>query len=41
MPFASDRAWSSYAEALQRVHGFKHYAEHQDGYKLINRAGAG
>lgn len=39
MPFAYDRAWSSYAEALQRVHVFKHYVEHQDGYKLINRAG--
>jgi hypothetical protein len=24
---------------LERVHAFKHYVEHQDGYKLINRAG--
>jgi hypothetical protein len=29
---------SSYDEALRRVHGFKHYIEHQDGYKLINGA---
>jgi hypothetical protein len=31
--------WSSYDEALQRVRAFKHYVEHQDGYKLINRKG--
>jgi hypothetical protein len=33
------RGWTSYEEALDRVHAFKHYVEHQDGYKLINRAG--
>jgi hypothetical protein len=31
--------WSSYDEALARVQAFKHYVEHQDGYKLINRNG--
>jgi hypothetical protein len=29
--------WSSYDEALTRVRAFKHYVEHQDGYRLINR----
>jgi hypothetical protein len=33
------RGRSSYKEVLERVHAFKHYVEHQDGYKLINRAG--
>lgn len=31
--------YSSYDEALARVNGFKHYVEHQDGYRLINRQG--
>jgi hypothetical protein len=31
--------WSSYDEALTRVRAFKHYVEHQDGYRLINRKG--
>lgn len=34
-----DRPWTSYDEALDRVRAFKSYVEHQDGYKLINRAG--
>lgn len=29
--------WSSYDEAREAVAVFKHYVEHQDGYKLINR----
>ena len=33
------RSWTSYDEVLERVHAFKRYVEHQDGYKLINRAG--
>ncbi|MBF6171302.1 hypothetical protein [Nocardia blacklockiae] len=32
-----DKNWSSYDEARERVLVFKHYVEHQDGYKLINR----
>ena len=32
---------SSYQEALQRVLGFKHYIENNDGYKLINKTGGG
>lgn len=32
-----DKPWSSYDEALERVHLFKSYVENQDGYKLINR----
>ncbi len=32
-----DRNWTSYDEARERVLVFKHYVEHQDGYKLINR----
>jgi hypothetical protein len=31
---------NSYEEALARVRYFKHYVEHQDGYRLINK-GAG
>ncbi len=31
------KAWSSYDEARAAVEVFKHYVEHQDGYKLINR----
>lgn len=31
--------WTSYEEALERVHLFKDYVENQDGYRLINRAG--
>jgi hypothetical protein len=34
-----DKPWTSYDEALQRVHLFKDYVENDDGYKLINRAG--
>jgi hypothetical protein len=33
------QGWSSYDEALSRVHGFKHYVEDQDGWQLINRGG--
>lgn len=33
------KAWSSYDEARAAVRDFKHYVEHQDGYKLINRGG--
>jgi hypothetical protein len=29
--------WSSYDEAREAAAVFKHYVEHQDGYKLINR----
>lgn len=29
----------SYTESLKRVHVFKYYIEHQDGYLLINRQG--
>ena len=32
---------TSYQEALQRVLGFKHYIEDNDGYKLINKTGGG
>jgi hypothetical protein len=31
--------WSSFDEARAAVALFKHYVEHQDGYKLINRGG--
>jgi hypothetical protein len=31
--------WTSYDEALERVLLFKHYVEHQDGYRLINWKG--
>ena len=31
--------WTSYDEALDRAKLFKHYVEHQDGYRLINRRG--
>lgn len=31
--------WTSYDEALERALLFKHYVEHQDGYRLINRRG--
>ncbi|MFF5498943.1 hypothetical protein [Streptomyces aquilus] len=34
-----DQEWTSYDEALDRVHLFKAYVENNDGYKLINRAG--
>jgi hypothetical protein len=34
-----DQPWTSYDEALDRVHLFKAYVEDNDGYKLINRAG--
>ncbi|WP_127466465.1 hypothetical protein [Streptomyces sp. B27] len=34
-----DQEWTSYDEALDRVHLFKAYVEDNDGYKLINRAG--
>lgn len=30
-------AGNSYGKALERVRLFKHYIEHQDGYRLINR----
>jgi hypothetical protein len=30
---------NSFEEALARVRYFKHYVEHQDGYKLINKGG--
>lgn len=30
---------NSYSEALVRAKGFKHYVEHQDGYRLINKPG--
>lgn len=30
----------SYAECLTRIQAFKHYVEHQDGYKVINRKGS-
>jgi hypothetical protein len=33
------RPWTSYDEALDRVHCFKDYIENQDGYRVINRAG--
>jgi hypothetical protein len=29
--------WTSYDECLQRVHAFRQYVEHQDGYRLINK----
>jgi hypothetical protein len=31
---------TTYAEALDKVHGFKRYIENQDGYRLINKPGA-
>jgi len=31
--------WSSYDEAREAVAVFKHYVEHKDGYKQINRGG--
>jgi hypothetical protein len=34
-----DKPWTSYDECLERVRLFKHYIEHQDGHRLINRAG--
>lgn len=34
-----EKPWTSYDEVLDRVYAFKKYVEHQDGYKLINRAG--
>lgn len=34
-----DKPWTSYEEALERVKLFKHYVEHQDGFRVINRAG--
>jgi hypothetical protein len=34
-----DRGWSSYDEALARAKAFKHYVEHQDGWRVINREG--
>jgi hypothetical protein len=34
------KSWTSYDEALARARDFKHYVEHQDGYKVINRNGA-
>lgn len=34
-----DKPWTSYDECLERARLFKHYIEHQDGYRLINRAG--
>jgi hypothetical protein len=33
------KPWTSYEEALDRVLRFKHYIEHEDGYRLINRQG--
>lgn len=30
---------TSYDEALRHVHGFKHYVEDKDGYRLLNRDG--
>lgn len=33
------KPWNSYREALERALEFKHYVEHCDGYKVINRAG--
>ena len=33
------RSWSSYDEALARAKAFKHYVEHQDGWRVINRKG--
>jgi hypothetical protein len=33
------KAWSSYDEARAAVTVFRHYVEHEDGYKLINRGG--
>jgi hypothetical protein len=33
------RPWTSYDESLTRALAFKHYVEHQDGYRLINRKG--
>ncbi len=34
-----DKPWTSYDECLERVLLFKHYIEHQDGYRILNRAG--
>lgn len=34
-----DKPWTSYDECLERVLLFKHYVEHQDGYRILNRAG--
>ncbi|MFE6467954.1 hypothetical protein ACFVGP_10675 [Streptomyces rochei] len=34
------KPWTSYEEALARVLCFKDYVENQDGYRVINRAGA-
>ena len=35
----NQKPWTSYEEALDRVLAFKHYVEHRDGYRLINRNG--
>lgn len=35
----NDLPWSSYEEALARVHEFKHYIEDCDGYRLLNYKG--
>lgn len=32
-----DKPWTSYDEACEAVGIFKHYVEHQDGYRVINR----
>lgn len=34
-----DKPWTSYEEAVEAVSVFKHYVEHQDGYRVINRGG--
>lgn len=33
------KPWTSYDEALAAVETFKHYVEHQDGWRVINRGG--
>lgn len=34
-----DKPWTSYEECLERVLLFKHYVEHQDGWRLLNKGG--
>lgn len=34
-----EKPWTSYEEATKAVETFKHYVEHQDGYRVINRGG--
>jgi len=34
------KPWRSYDEVRERVATFKHYVEHEDGWRVINRSGA-